>query len=132
MAAFLLDHNVSANLAPLLRVRGHTATTAREMDMEAAHDERILLAAATRELSVVTHNIKDFRLLHDAWLVWSRTWRVEPIHAGILLIPDNHQWLPEQAAQEINTLIARGVILQNALYEWQQRDGWRRRPLPPE
>ncbi len=100
--------------------------------METAHDERILLAGATRELSVVTHNVKDFRLLHDAWLVWSWTWRVEPIHAGILLIPDNHQWSPEQAAQEIDTLTIQGVVLQNALYEWQPRDGWHRRPLPSE
>jgi Domain of unknown function (DUF5615) len=132
MAAFLLDHNVSAQLARLLRLRGHIATTAREIDMESARDERILLTAATRELSVVTHNVKDFRLLHDAWIAWSRAWRVQPIHTGILLIPDNHQWPPEQAAQEIDALIARGVIVHNALYEWKTREGWQRRPLPPD
>ncbi len=101
MAAFHLDHNVSAILAPLLLSGGHIATTAREMGMETARDERILLTAANCALIVVTHNVKDFRLLPDAWLRWSRAWRVEPIHAGILLIPDNHQWAPEQAAHEI-------------------------------
>ncbi|MCA1724271.1 MAG: DUF5615 family PIN-like protein [Thermomicrobia bacterium] len=132
MAAFLLDHNVSAKLAPLLRFQGHVAITAREMNMETARDERILLTAATRALIVVTHNVKDFRLLHDAWLVWSRAWRVAPIHTGILIIPDNHQWSPEQAARAIEALIAPGVIVHNALYEWQSRDGWQRRTLPPD
>ncbi len=81
MAAFLLDHNVSAKLAPLLRSQGHVAITAREMNMETARDERILLTAASRDMIVVTHNVKDFRLLHDAWLAWSRAWRVAPVHS---------------------------------------------------
>lgn len=100
--------------------------------METAHDERILLTAATRALIVVTHNVKDFRLLHDAWLAWSQAWRVAPIHTGILLIPDNHQWSPEQAAREIEALITQGVVVHNALYEWKTREGWQRRPLPPD
>ncbi|MDQ2785054.1 MAG: hypothetical protein M3Y58_08635 [Chloroflexota bacterium] len=62
MVGFLLDHNVSAKLAPLLHLQGHTAII--------------------------------------AW--------------------------------EIKVLIAPGIIMHNALYEWQSRDGWQRRPLPPD
>jgi predicted nuclease of predicted toxin-antitoxin system len=71
VAAFFLDHNVSLRVAEFLRQRGHTARTAREMRLEGVGDEEILLTAATREWTVVTHNTKDFRLLHDAWHRWS-------------------------------------------------------------
>ncbi len=57
---------------------------------------------------------------------------VELIHMGILIIRDNHQWSPEQAAREIEVLIALGVTVHNALYEWKTREGWTRRPLPPD
>lgn len=132
MAAFFLDHNVSARLAALLRAQGHTATTAREMAIDTVGDERILLMAATHAWIVVTHNVKDFRLLHDAWRVWSRMWGVGPAHAGILIIPDNQQWLPEQAAREIAAFLAQGFAVNTTLYEWKSRDGWALRPLPPE
>lgn len=132
MAAFLLDHNVSSKLVPLLYVRGHTATTARAVQMDSAGDERILLAAATQERILVTHNIKDFQLLHDAWHLWSRTWGVKSDHMGILIIPDYHRWIPIRAAREIDTFIAQEFSLTNTLYEWKARDGWQRRPQPPE
>ncbi len=51
---------------------------------------------------------------------------------GILIIRDNHQWSPEQAAREIEVLIALGVTVHNALYEWKTREGWTRHPLPPD
>ena len=117
MVAFFLDHIVSLRLAEFLRPRGHTARTAREMRLESVGDEQILLTAATHEWIVVTHNVKDFRILHDTWLLWSGAWDVQPTHHGILIIPDYHQWLPERAAEEMDAFAARGVSLSNALYD---------------
>ncbi len=52
---------------------------------------------------------------------------MQPVHHGILIVPDYHHWLPEQAATEMDRFITRGLSLTNALYEWKPRDGWQRR-----
>lgn len=130
MVVWYFDHNVSQPLASLLRDAGHTITTAREVGLDAAKDERHLLFAAERQWTFCTTNKKDFRLLHDAWLRWSRAWNVTSHHAGIVIFPN--AWDATRAMQELEAFIALDLSLTNALYEWQSRDGWQRRPLPPD
>jgi hypothetical protein len=61
-------------------------------------DAQILLRAAEERQTLVTHNSKDFRALHEAWVTWRQRWAWEveqttgsPVnlsrHAGILITP---------------------------------------------
>ncbi len=59
--------------------------TALSIGMRQSRDEEILLTAAGRGWTIVTYNLKDFRLLHRAWRLWSQAWEVERHHAGVLV-----------------------------------------------
>jgi len=74
VAKLLLDHNVRALVADLLRAGGHDAATAQELGYTRIGDDDLLLRAAERGLTVVTQNVADFELLHDAWRRWTQAW----------------------------------------------------------
>lgn len=129
MAAFYLDENVSLGLERLLHQRGHACTTTHGERRLGSPDSHQLLYAATRGWVLVTHNRGDFRLLHDAWHLWSDAWHVSPQHAGILVLEP----VPNQTAADVADLIQdivarRDVSLINALYDWGPNTGWVRFP----
>ena len=83
MADFYADQNISLDLIALLRGRGHTAVTARNLGLERARDDEHLLVAAERDRLLLTYNRDDFELLHDAWHRWLRKLQVRPFHRGL-------------------------------------------------
>jgi Domain of unknown function (DUF5615) len=96
--AFALDENVAHAVASLLRSHGQDATSARELSRLGISDVQVLVRAAEEGQTLVTHNSKDFRALHEAWVTWRRHWAREveqvtgrPVdlshHAGILITP---------------------------------------------
>ena len=103
MAVFQLDHNVSAQLRPLLRLAGHEVYDAREQGLDRVSDDVLLLEAMRAGRVLVTHNEGDFLLLHAAWRRWPVAWGIvpPPAHAGILLVPQAPQALPTDLAQAI-------------------------------
>ena len=131
MARFQLDHNVSRQIADLLRFRGHDVVTARELGLEDAADDVHLLAAIQDGRIFVTHNRADFVLLHYAWRRWTRVWRLTQPHSGILVVPQPPHLPPAEVANELNHIQA-GVSLVDELYEyeWQTRRAWVRLPDP--
>ncbi len=128
MADFYADQNISLDLIALLRGRGHTAITARDLGLERARDDEHLLVAAERGRMLLTYNRDDFELLHDAWRRWSRAWQVTAAHAGILIAPHPPHRSVAEAAREIDSLLASGYPLANELYRWRPVGGWVRRP----
>ena len=118
------DHNVSRYLARLLREHGHTATNARELGLERATDGAHLLLAAERGWLLLTHNERDFVLLHDAWLRWSRSWGIAPQHAGILVLPQREDWGLTRTVSEIEAFLAVHPATINELYAWRASRGW--------
>ena len=86
---FYLDHDVSDRVVPLLRGLGHTVVTSDEVGLGAAVDPYQLLTATHNGWVLVSHNRKDFRLLHNAWLLWREAWGVSSSveHGGILILP---------------------------------------------
>ncbi len=64
MARFHLDHNVSQQLARILRTQGHDVTTARDLRLERASDGLHFLTAAGRGAVLLMHNERDFLLLY--------------------------------------------------------------------
>ena len=111
-------------VAQHLHTFGHAARTARDLQLERAQDDQQLLVAAQNGWTLVTHNRKDFILLHRAWQRWSSAWQVSAHHAGILIVP--HRWLEDQAALEIDAFIQTRQPLANQLYEWRTTMGWMR------
>ncbi len=113
MAAFFLDHNVSSHLLHALRSAGHSAVAVRDRFDPRATDELILLHAAEHKWILVTHNRKDFELLHYAWTRWTNAWGTSEQHAGILLLPQ--QWPLTRAVWELSHA-ATNLTLPNNLY----------------
>ena len=121
MAALHLDNDIPIALASYLTEQGHTVVTALALGMTAAPDEQHLLAAANAGRMLVSHNWKDYRLLHAAWLTWSRAWGITQDHAGILV--------PAQASLQllgpaIGSFLAEDHPLTNRLWRWTSTAGW--------
>ena len=128
MADLYVDQNISFDLIALLRGRGHTAVTARDLGLERARDDEHLLVAAERGRTLLTYNRDDFELLHDAWRRWSTAWQATATHAGILIVPPPPHRSVAEAAGEVDSLLASGYPLANELYRWRPVGGWVRRP----
>ncbi len=106
--------------------KGHAVETALERGLSRAGDDEVLLHAAIHRQILVTHNIKDFELLHDAWRRWSAAWSVNQPHAGVLILPQPRP--AEALAELLGTFLALGLPLDNALYRWRSTAGWQMRP----
>jgi len=83
---FYLDEDVALALTGMLQELGHAATHTHAEAMDRSRDYQQLLHAATRTWVLVTHNARDFRLLHGAWRTWSHEWGVPHRHGGILIV----------------------------------------------
>ncbi len=66
MADLYFDNDVSVHLAAILRSVGHTVTLTRDLRRTRAFDEQQLVTALELGTSLVTHNYRDFLLLHRA------------------------------------------------------------------
>lgn len=86
MADLYLDNDVSVHLIPVLIARGHNVRHTRDLGMERAQDFRQLLFAAHQNRIFVSHNLRDYRLLHGAWRHWTAAWDRSDQHAGVLLL----------------------------------------------
>lgn len=118
MARLFFDHNVPFRLVSLLRVTGHDILLAREAGAARSTDDAVLLSSVRANRVLVTHNRRDFRLLHDAWLSWPPTFGVAfPAHRGILVLDVAP---PETLADVLATYLG-GVSarrLANAIFWW--------------
>ncbi len=123
MAFILLDHNVARDIAPLLRQAGHGAITALDAGMHSAEDDEYVLVSSDRAWTIVTHNKKDFNLLHGAWRRWSTAWGIQHAHAGILVLGEA---APTILANAIIDLLAGDPPLRNHLYQWRPGRAWAR------
>ena len=129
MAALYTDENMALALEGLLRDYGHVVTSTFGEGRSGAPDPHQLLFAAERGWTLITHNRRDYRLLHDAWHLWSYAWSVSRRHAGILVL---EQVIAQPVAELAALIHALGedpaTSLVNALYDWKPTTGWRRSP----
>jgi predicted nuclease of predicted toxin-antitoxin system len=125
MADLYLDHDVAIRLAPLLTRAGHSVRTTRDEGLETARDPRQLLFATRHGRIIISHNKKDFRLLHDAWQAWGAEWGTWRRHHGILILDHGDV---EILAVAVHQILSRGVQTVNQMYEWGHTSGWRLRP----
>ena len=126
MALFFLDNDFPLGAGDELRRLGHDVASARSTNREDRHDEEQLLYAATENRILITHNRRDFRLLHRAWLRWSRTWSVQQAHAGILVLPQGRTY-QEYGAVIDSYLSQRGAVI-NELHLCDSTSRWTQYP----
>lgn len=119
MAAFHIDNDVPVAVAYALSALGHTAYTARDLGLMSAPDPVHVQHAALNNRILVTHNKRDFRLLHQAWT----TWFTSRPHGGILVIKQQALLAPEMA-RAIDAFVAAGRHLANSAYEWKPSGYW--------
>ena len=123
MAAFYIDHDVAQEVARLLRVNGHNVVTVRDLRTPRDRDAQHLLLAAIQGRILITHNARDYQLLHDAWLRWQVHWSLATPHAGIAILPHVP---PKIAFPAILGLLDSPHSLPNELYTFKPATGWER------
>jgi len=128
---FYTDQNVSAAVARALRARRLDAVSTDERGNKGAGDQRQLLIATAERRAVVTHDGRDFRLLHRAWREWSVAWGVAARyrHGSIVVVPQGGQGdreMPAGRVADLVTELARAYDnLTGRFFVWSWRDGWR-------
>jgi hypothetical protein len=127
MARIFTDHMIPSEVVGRLRALGHDVVSTRDLSLDGPKDDVQLLAAATSHRILVTHDILDFEMLHDAWRRWSAAWGSVAIHSGILIVPQG--WPPQKTTQEIHQFIESGVDLTTRLYRLHRDGRWAERPL---
>lgn len=126
MARFYFDEDISFQVVGLLRAVGHDVETVDDSKLREAKDHEQLLHAFQTERLLVTHNSKDFVLLHLAWIRWSAVWNVDPLpmHPGILVIPQTPVLVHRDAAYVLGELVDSGRELRSTVLSWRRQSGW--------
>jgi len=129
---FALDEDVAHAVASLLRYRGLNVDSAKELGRLGLTDPQVLLRAAEQQQTLVTHNRKDFRALHEAWILWRGRWAVEveqttggsttlTQHAGILIVPHMRN---QELARIIEEFDDAAHPTMDRLFAWRRGAGW--------
>jgi predicted nuclease of predicted toxin-antitoxin system len=96
-----LDENIDIRLAALLRHRGFCATTAHAVGLRRADDQTQLLYAASHGYCLVTHNLREFEVLHNSFLSSRQS------HGGIIIASAKSLYrLADRLAKLFDTLTA--------------------------
>jgi hypothetical protein len=120
MAALYIDEDVSELLAPYLRSLGYDAVNVRQLHQRRLPDYRHLLYAAQEKRIRVTHNGRDFRDLHGAWILWSEAWQAGAEHAGILIIEQRANLTVRSMGDEILRLVQEHPSPRNRLFTFER------------
>ncbi|HLI27520.1 MAG TPA: DUF5615 family PIN-like protein [Chloroflexota bacterium] len=125
MAAFYIDNCLSPKIADELQHRQHQAAATRHRQLGRAGDHEQLLTAYQNREILVTGNLRDFLLLHDAWCLWLSAFVTPspPSHLGILVVPQQY-WDPATAAHELALFVTSGRVLTNRVYRYRRGHGW--------
>jgi len=71
--ALLLDEDVRVKLAEILRQRGYDLIHVLEVDRAGKTDPEQLAYATSQQRAILTHNIRDFRLLNKQYMTKARS-----------------------------------------------------------
>jgi hypothetical protein len=128
VAQLFLDNDFPLDAADGLRLLGHDVETARSTQREDQTDDAQLLYAANGARILVSHNWKDYLLLHDAWHRWSKDWGTQRLHAGILILRQRRKY--QGFPNDIHTLLVQSGSIVNQLYRCDTRGHWSQYPDP--
>ena len=77
--SLFLDEDVRVLLAEVLRSRGYTATHVLEAERTGISDSEQLAYAAEHKMAILTHNIRDYVVLHKSYQARGKS------HFGIIV-----------------------------------------------
>jgi Domain of unknown function (DUF5615) len=124
MAFLYLDEDIPIEVASLLTSAGHPTRTTVAVGRVGRWDAEQLLYATEQGWTIVTHNRRDFRALHESWLVWSFLWREPRPHGGILTLDKGNRLVASDYVTAILTLLTvDSLALANTTFEWFARNG---------
>jgi hypothetical protein len=125
VAAFYLDEPVAEDQASALRQHRHNVVTTRLMGNKGNSDVQQLLFATRSGRILITYDLRDYPILHEAWHELARLWGVGVVtlHPGIVIIPPTHRLAVAEAARVIHDLVSR-EDLRNRLLRWKPSTGW--------
>lgn len=127
MAAFYLDNDISDDVTGLLRSKRHDVLHTRRHGQSRATDDRQLLTAAELGRILVTHNARDFVLVHHARRLWPSTLGVAwPQHRGVLVVPQPADLPTRRLVEAIDRFVRSGRPLADELYRLTVHGGWQR------
>jgi uncharacterized protein (DUF433 family) len=126
MALGYIDEDVAEGLTPALQALDHNVLHPNQAGKKGFKDPRQLAFAARTGRTLSTSNRRDFAMLHEAWLDWSREWGVATrrLHPGILVLPSGSIEVVEQLAMAIDLFLRSTTELQNRIFRWREQLGW--------
>ncbi len=81
---FLVDEDLSEEIASILRAKGVDAVHVRELGLSGAEDREVLDEAAQQKRCVITRNRNDFLKLTEFYFQEGRP------HHGIIIVPRSY------------------------------------------
>ena len=126
MARILADEDIYTDLKQRLRAYGHDVLSVTELDSRGDGDHLWMLRASEDERVILTHNWRDFLLLHNAWNAWLSHWKISPTprHPGILSVPQRDVLGADQAASSVHAFLHEERPLANMYYWLFPARGW--------
>lgn len=126
MQGFYLDEQASERLTEALERLGHDATSAARLGNKKLSDAAQLLISAELRRVLVSYDVKDFKLLQEAWHAWPRAWSniPRPSHSGILLIHSSMSFDITDVADVIDQIAQTYDAIDNRLFVRRPRCGW--------
>ena len=115
-----LDEHASERLTEALGGLGLKATSANRLQRKGLSDALHLLYAAESNRVLITYDVKDFTLLHEAWQFWTRLWGVAARHAGILLIYSTNKPRIDEIDEAITRLGNELDTFENRVFSWKR------------
>lgn len=118
-----LDEDVSHDLVDGLVEAGYDMDSVKDAGTFGLTDARQLAWAVDHGRTIITHNLKDFRLLHEALSLWAHRWGTPNVlrHHGILVVPH----LPTPDLVRILDEFVRPLdTIDNRMFIYDRHRGW--------
>ena len=130
MPTAFLDNDVATEIAENLSVAGYPTISSRALRRQRANDAQQFTYAAVNGRVLITHNGRDFKLLHQGWRLWKETWGLVASHHGIIELPQAtvaelaaNLLGPTQLAQLVIDLFATGSPTPDEYWAWRRAAG---------
>lgn len=125
---FYVDEDLSDDFADALKGVGVDAVHAREVGHGGASDPTQLMVAFHEGRVLLTANAGHFRMLHEAWLVWSAGPGVQGLgpHPGIVVLP-NESLISPVGFRDLIGRFERSIgagDMRNRLFRYRMAIGW--------
>jgi len=123
-----LDEDLANDLAPSLRSLGHDVVHTREIGLTGSGDAKQFAHAIAEGRTLITANVRDFRLLHEALVSCALPLCPAGLrsHPGIVAMPNPNTRSAQRMAELLDQRLAADepAALGNRFLRWRAAVGW--------